>query len=81
MQKRRNGHACLLDKIWIATGLFAVALANGHAAAETLHSQNGVIFEGTFRRVVSGAAVCHVLEQNHTPDEHKRLGLVEHGTH
>ena len=43
------------------------------ALAETFHSRDGVVFEGTLRRVVPQAAVCNVLEQNHTPDEYERL--------
>ena len=42
-------------------------------AAETFYSQDGVVFEGTLRKVVPQAAVCNVLEQNHTPDEYERL--------
>ena len=55
---------------WIAA---AALLAAVPVSAETFHSQAGVVFEGTLRKVVPQAAVCNVLEQNHTPDEYERL--------
>ena len=55
---------------WIAA---AALLAAVPASAETFHSRDGVVFEGTLRKVVAQAAVCNVLEQNHTPDEYERL--------
>ena len=51
----------------------AVLLAAAPAPAETFHNKDGVVFEGTLRKVVAQAAVCNVLEQNHTPDEYERL--------
>ncbi len=42
----------------------AAALAGGSATAETFYSKDGVVFEGTLRQVVSGAAACNVLEQH-----------------
>ena len=55
---------------WIAA---TALLAMIPALAETFHSQDGVVFEGTLRKVVPQAAVCNVLEQNHPPDEYELL--------
>ena len=57
------------------TGWIVVAalLAAAPASAETFHSQDGVMFEGTLRKVVAEAAVCNVLEEKYTPDEYERL--------
>ena len=55
---------------WIAT---TVLLAMIPALAETFHSRDGVVFEGTLRKVVPQAAVCNVLEQYHPPDVYERL--------
>ena len=43
------------------------------ALAETFHRQDGVVFEGTIRRVVPNASVCNVLKEKYTPDEYERL--------
>ena len=51
----------------------SVALVGLGVQAETFHSTDGVVFEGTIRRVVSRAAVCNVVEENHTPEEYERL--------
>ena len=61
--------------VWrVLGGLVAAALLAGiPVTAETFHSQDGVMFEGTLRKVVEQAAVCNVLEQNHPPDEYERL--------
>ena len=50
-----------------------VTLLAAAAPAETFYSQDGVLFKGTLRKVVPQAAVCNVLEGNHTPDEYERL--------
>ena len=55
---------------WIAA---TALLSMIPALAETFHSQDGVMFEGTLRKVVPQAAACNVLEENHTPDEYERL--------
>ena len=55
---------------WIAA---TALLSMIPALTETFHSQDGVMFEGTLRKVVPQAAVCNVLEENHTPDEYERL--------
>ena len=56
-----------------AWSLAAVLLAAVPVSAETFYRRDGVVFEGTLRKVVPQAAVCKVLEQNHTPDEYERL--------
>lgn len=53
--------------------IVAAALAAVFASAETFHSHDGVVFEGTIRRVVSGAAICNVVEEKYTPEEYERL--------
>lgn len=55
---------------WIVPAALLAALP---ATAETFYSQDGVVFEGTIRRVVSNASVCNVLEEKYTPDEYERL--------
>ena len=55
---------------WIAA---TALLAMIPALAETFHSQDSVVFEGTLRKVIAEAAVCNVLEQNHPPAEYERL--------
>ena len=54
-------------------GTLAALLAAIPTSAETFHSQDGVVFEGTLRKVVPQAAVCNVLEQNYPSDEYERL--------
>ena len=56
-----------------AWSLAAVLLAAVPVSAETFYRRDGVVFEGTLRKVVPQAAVCKVLEQNHTSDEYDRL--------
>ena len=51
----------------------AVLLAAATAQAETFHSQDGVVFEGTIRQVVSNAAVCNVLEEKYSEQEYEKL--------
>ena len=59
---------------WPRTGwIAAAAVAVLPAAAETFHSQDGVVFEGTIRRVVTNAAICNVLEENHSEEQYERL--------
>jgi len=53
--------------------ILAALLVAVPATAETFYNQDGVVFEGTLRRVVSNASVCNVLEENHTPEEYERL--------
>ncbi len=53
--------------------VLAAALASGIASAETFHSQDGVVFEGTIRLVVSNAAVCNVLEEKYSEQEYEKL--------
>ena len=55
--------------VWFAAALLAAV----PAAAETFHSEDGVLFEGTIRRVVSGAALCKVLEEKYSEQEYERL--------
>ena len=55
---------------WIVA---VVLLAAATTSAETFHSQAGVVFEGTLRKVVPQATVCNVLEEKYTPDEYERL--------
>ena len=55
---------------WIAASALLAAVL---ASAETFHSRDGVVFEGTLRKVVPQAAICNVLEQNHPPAEYERL--------
>lgn len=47
----------------------AALLAAAPALAETFYNQDGVVCEGTIRRVVSNSAVCNVLQERYTPDE------------
>ena len=61
---------CNRETVWIAT---AILLATVPASAETFHRQDGVVFEGTIRRVVPNASVCNVLEEKYSPDEYERL--------
>ena len=53
-----------MTRIRMTGWIVAAALAVG-AQAETFHSQDGVVFEGTIRRVVSEAAVCNLLEERY----------------
>ena len=55
---------------WIAA---TALLAEFTVLAETFHRQDGVLFEGTLRKVVPQASVCNVLEEKYTPDEYERL--------
>ena len=57
----------------MAVWILAAAVAGGIAPAETFYRRDGVVFEGTLRKVVAQAGVCNVREQNHPPDEHERL--------
>ena len=52
---------------------FAALLAAPPASAETFYNQDGVVFEGTIRRVVPNSAICNVLVEKYTPDEYERL--------
>ena len=61
--------ACWTRSGWIAAAVVAAL----PAAAETFHNQDGVVFEGTLRKVVPQASVCNVLEEKYTPDEYERL--------
>ena len=61
-----------MSRVSLAAWMAVAALA-GAASAETFYNKDGVVFEGTFRWVVSNAAVCNVLEEKHTPDEFERL--------
>ena len=54
-------------------GILGTLLAAVSVSAETFHNQDGVLFEGTLRKVVPQAAVCNVFEENHTPDEYEFL--------
>ena len=51
----------------------AMAVAGLAAQAETFYNKDGVVFEGTIRRVVSGAAVCNVLEEKYSEQEYEKL--------
>lgn len=57
----------------IAAWVSVIALAVGGAPAETFHTKDGVVFEGTIRQVVTNAAVCNVLVENHTEEQYERL--------
>ena len=61
---------CIRMTGWIAASALLAAVP---VSAETFYRRDGVVFEGTLRKVVPQAAVCKVLEQNHTPDEYERL--------
>lgn len=56
-------------KAWAIAGTLAAVAA----PAETFHTRDGVVFEGTIRQAVSKAAVCNVLEENHTEAEYERI--------
>ena len=62
-----------MRRIPMAVWILAAAVAGGIAPAETFYRRDGVVFEGTLRKVVAQAGVCNVREQNHPPDEHERL--------
>ena len=51
----------------------SVAVAGLAAQAETFHNKDGVVFEGTIRRVVSNAAICNVLEEKYSEQEYEKL--------
>ncbi|MDE0628473.1 MAG: hypothetical protein OXH99_18915 [Bryobacterales bacterium] len=52
----------------IVASLFAAA-----APGETFYRQDGVVFEGTIRRVISNAAICNVLEEKYTERQYEQL--------
>ena len=62
----------MTTRIRMAGWIVAAVLAVG-ASAETFHSEDGVVFEGTIRQAVSGAAVCNVLEEKYSAQEYERL--------
>ena len=63
-----------MNRIRVSGWIAATALLAGlPAVAEIFHSQDGVVFEGTLRKVVAQAAVCNVLEEKYTPAEYERL--------
>ena len=55
---------------WIAAAALLVAAP---ASAEILYSKDGVVFEGTLRKVVSQAGVCNVLEGHNTAAVYEQL--------
>ena len=57
----------------MAAWMAAAVLTGASASAETFYNKEGVVFEGTARRVVSEAAVCNVIEEKYTSEEHERL--------
>lgn len=61
-----------MSRIPMAVWIFAAALAGGIAPAETFYRRDGVVFEGTLRKVVAQAGVCSVRQRNRPPDESER---------
>ena len=55
---------------WIVA---AALLAAAPAAAEIFYSKDGVVFEGTVRKVVAQAGVCNVLEGHNTAAVYAQL--------
>ena len=48
-------------------------MAGGPAPAETFHSRDGILFEGTIRLALSNAAVCNVPEDRYSETEYESL--------
>ena len=55
---------------WVLAALLTSAAT---ASAETFYSEDGVVFEGSMRLVVSNALTCNVLEEKYATDEYERL--------
>ena len=45
----------------------------GHGTAEVLYDQDGIVLEGTARKVAYGIATCRVLEEKQSPEVYERM--------